>query len=68
MFRDMLDCLLIGSLVSFRDIWIIDDAADQIVIAISIAIVLYMLLLFIREAEEWIKKHLRENLKPTGRW
>lgn len=68
MFRDMLDCLLIGSLVSFRDIWIIDDTADQIIIAISIAIVLYILLLFIREVEEWIEKHLRENSKPTGRW
>lgn len=68
MFRDMLDCLLIGSLVSFRDIWIIDDTADQIIIAISIAIVLYMILLFIREVEEWIEKHLRESSKPTGRW
>lgn len=61
MFRDMLDCILIGSLASFLDIWIIDDAADQIVIAISIAIVLYILLLFTREAEEWIEKHLRES-------
>lgn len=68
MIRDMLDCILIGGLVSFRDIWIIDDTADQIIIAISIAIVLYMILLFIREVKEWIKKYLRKSSAAQERW
>lgn len=68
MFRDMIDCLLIGGMVSFRDIWIIEDTADQIIIAISIAIVLYMILLFIREVKEWIRKYLRKNSAVQEKW
>lgn len=61
MIRDMLDCLLIGGMVSFGDIWIIEDTADQIVIAIGAAVLIYMGILFFRGIMEWTKKHLKEN-------
>lgn len=66
MIRDMLDCLLIGGMVSFQDIWIIEETADQIVIAIGAAVLIYMGILFFRGITEWIMKHLRENSKTTG--
>lgn len=68
MIRDMIDCLLIGGMVSFKDIWIIEDTADQIVIAIGAAVLIYMGILFFRGITEWIKKYLRKSSKPTGRW
>lgn len=64
MVRDMIDCLMAGCLLSFNDIWIIEDRADQIIIAISTAMIFYILLLFAREVQEWIEKYLTKN---TGR-
>lgn len=67
MHRDVIDSLMAGGLLSFLPIWE-TDSGDRIVIAIGMAALIYIGILFFKEAEEWIKKHLRKNSAAQGRW
>lgn len=49
--RDIIDSLMAGGLLSFYPIWQINSIAEQIVIAIGLAILIYITILFFRKEE-----------------
>lgn len=64
MHRDVIDSLMAGSLLSFLPIWE-TDSGDQVVIAMSLAVLVYIAIVFFRKEGDHGENNTNNHPDPA---